>query len=118
MTQSSLFSFTELFSFMMGEEGKHTTRGRVVPPVDVAEVLNVFDKAVKEVDLGEIHFLLRKCNCELQIPQFLHLMEKQYFSTGYPSRVQHKRIVFQLAGDSNFHHDVLHINNPQLFTII
>ncbi|CAH1109897.1 unnamed protein product [Psylliodes chrysocephalus] len=55
MTQSSLFSFTELFSFMMCEEGKHRgTRGRVVPSVDVAEILRVFNKAVKEVELGSI----------------------------------------------------------------
>lgn len=52
MTQSSLFSFTELFSFMMGEEGKPTTRGRVVPSVEFVELLRVFNKAVKEVDLG------------------------------------------------------------------
>ncbi|KAH1026419.1 hypothetical protein HUJ05_000091 [Dendroctonus ponderosae] len=52
MTQSSLFSFTELFSFMMGEEGKHTSRGRLVPPVDVAEILRVFRKATNEVELG------------------------------------------------------------------
>lgn len=52
MTQSSLFSFTELFSFMMGEEGKHTNRGRLVPKVDVLEVLCVFNKAVREVELG------------------------------------------------------------------
>lgn len=52
MTQSSLFSFTELFSFMMGEEGKPTTRGRVVPPVEFMELLRVFNKAVKEVDFG------------------------------------------------------------------
>ena len=54
MTQSSLFSFTELFSFMMGEEGKPTTRGRIVPPVDLDELLRVFDKAVREV---EVRFL-------------------------------------------------------------
>lgn len=41
MTQSSLFSFTELFSFMMGEEGKPTTRGRIVPPVDFNELLRL-----------------------------------------------------------------------------
>lgn len=54
MTQSSLFSFTELFSFMMGEEGKPTTRGRVVPPVEFKELLRVFTKAVKEVELGNL----------------------------------------------------------------
>jgi Ankyrin repeats (3 copies) len=52
MTQSSLFSFTELFSFMMGEEGRPTTRGRIVPPVEISELLRVFNKAVKEVELG------------------------------------------------------------------
>ncbi|XP_026464179.1 protein fem-1 homolog CG6966 isoform X1 [Ctenocephalides felis] len=52
MTQSSLFSFTELFSFMMGEEGRPTTRGRVVPPVEYADLINVFKKAVKEVEFG------------------------------------------------------------------
>ncbi|KAL1509901.1 hypothetical protein ABEB36_004568 [Hypothenemus hampei] len=52
MTQSSLFSFTELFSFMMGEEGKHTSRGRLVPPADVYEILRVFKKAVKEINHG------------------------------------------------------------------
>ncbi|KAL3279533.1 hypothetical protein HHI36_017042 [Cryptolaemus montrouzieri] len=52
MIQSSLFSFTELFSFMMGEEGKQTSRGRLVPPVDVVEILRVFNKAVTEVKLG------------------------------------------------------------------
>lgn len=53
MTQSSLFSFAELFCFMMGEEGKHTTRGRLVPPVDAADILEVFNKAIKEIELGK-----------------------------------------------------------------
>ncbi|XP_022914639.1 protein fem-1 homolog CG6966 isoform X2 [Onthophagus taurus] len=52
MTQSSLFSFTELFSFMMGEEGKSTSRGRIVPPVDYNEILRVFYKAIMEVEQG------------------------------------------------------------------
>lgn len=46
MTQSSLFSFTELFSFMVGEEGRQTTRGRRVPPVKREDLLRVFGKAV------------------------------------------------------------------------
>lgn len=46
MTQSSLFSFTELFSFMVGEEGRQTTRGRRVPPVKREDLLKVFEKAV------------------------------------------------------------------------
>lgn len=52
MTQSSLFSFTELFSFMIGEEGRPATRGRVVPPVEFVELLRVFSKSVREVELG------------------------------------------------------------------
>ncbi|XP_044740769.1 protein fem-1 homolog CG6966 isoform X2 [Chrysoperla carnea] len=52
MTQSSLFSFTELFSFMMGEEGRPTTRGRVVPPIEFLELIRVFHKSVREVELG------------------------------------------------------------------
>jgi len=46
MTQSSLFSFTELFSFMMGEEGRQTARGRRVPPVERRDIMRVFQKAV------------------------------------------------------------------------
>lgn len=73
MTQSSLFSFTELFSFMMGEEGKHTTRGRLVPPVDVAEVLRVFNKAVKEVELGS-SMLERMPNMERDMTYLTRVM--------------------------------------------
>lgn len=46
MTQSSFFSFAELFSFMIGEEGRQTSRGRRVPPVDRQEILKIFLKAV------------------------------------------------------------------------
>lgn len=46
MTQSSLFSFTELFSFMIGEEGRQTGRGRRVPSVQREELIKVFEKAV------------------------------------------------------------------------
>ncbi|XP_046623622.1 protein fem-1 homolog CG6966 isoform X1 [Neodiprion virginianus] len=53
MTQSSLFSFTELFSFMIGEEGRPTSRGRRVPPVERNELVRVFNKAVFEVKLGK-----------------------------------------------------------------
>ncbi|KAJ8965076.1 hypothetical protein NQ314_004477 [Rhamnusium bicolor] len=73
MTQSSLFSFTELFSFMMGEEGKHTTRGRLVPPVDVAEILRVFNKAVKEVELGSL-MLERMPNMERDMTYLTRVM--------------------------------------------
>ena len=53
MTQSSLLSFAELFSFMLGEAGRPITRGRVVPPIETADMLLVFNKAVKEVELGQ-----------------------------------------------------------------
>uniref|UniRef100_A0A0A9Z3D9 Protein fem-1 CG6966 n=2 Tax=Lygus hesperus TaxID=30085 RepID=A0A0A9Z3D9_LYGHE len=52
MTQSSLFSFTELFSFMMGEEGRASGRGRRVPAVSFQDMLQVLEKAVKEVRAG------------------------------------------------------------------
>lgn len=51
MTQSSLFSFTELFSFMVGEEGRNTTRGRRVPPLKRKDLLKVFQKAVSSKTL-------------------------------------------------------------------
>lgn len=53
MTQSSLLSFAELFSFMLGEAGRPVTRGRVVPPINTDDMLLVFDKAVREVELGK-----------------------------------------------------------------
>ncbi|KAG7203560.1 hypothetical protein KM043_013607 [Ampulex compressa] len=53
MTQSSLFSFTELFSFMIGEEGRQTSRGRRIPPLQREELIRVFKKAVLEVKLGK-----------------------------------------------------------------
>ncbi|XP_014275622.1 protein fem-1 homolog CG6966 isoform X3 [Halyomorpha halys] len=52
MTQSSLFSFTELFSFMMGEEGRSSGRGRRVPSVSFDDMLSVLLKAVAEVRSG------------------------------------------------------------------
>jgi hypothetical protein len=53
MTQSSLLSFAELFSFMLGEAGRPITRGRVVPPIETLDMLLVFQKAVREVALGQ-----------------------------------------------------------------
>ncbi|XP_053595910.1 protein fem-1 homolog CG6966 isoform X1 [Microplitis demolitor] len=53
MTQSSLFSFIELFSFMVGEEGRQTPRGRRIPSVERHELMRVFKKAVLEVKLGK-----------------------------------------------------------------
>lgn len=52
MTQSSLFSFIELFSFMMGEQGRTSTRGRRVPPVTFMDLMTVFKKSVHEVEAG------------------------------------------------------------------
>lgn len=53
MTQSSFLSFAELFSFMLGEAGRPTTRGRVVPPIETVDMLMIFNKAVKEIELGK-----------------------------------------------------------------
>ncbi|KAL5274274.1 FEM1C family protein [Megaselia abdita] len=53
MTQSSFLSFAELFSFMLGEAGRPTTRGRVVPPIETVDMLMIFNKAVKEIELGQ-----------------------------------------------------------------
>lgn len=59
MTQSSLLSFAELFSFMLGEAGRPVTRGRVVPPIETDDMLLVFDKALQEVKQGqEMMFLM------------------------------------------------------------
>ncbi|XP_063229750.1 protein fem-1 homolog CG6966 isoform X2 [Bacillus rossius redtenbacheri] len=52
MTQSSLFSFSELFSFMMGEQGRTSSRGRRVPPVGYADLASVFRKSIAEVEGG------------------------------------------------------------------
>lgn len=57
MTQSSLLSFAELFSFMLGEAGRPITRGRVVPPIETTDMLLVFNRAVKEVALGQKMFV-------------------------------------------------------------
>lgn len=56
MTQSSLLSFAELFSFMLGEAGRPITRGRVVPPIQTKDILMIFGKAVRELELGQEMF--------------------------------------------------------------
>ncbi|KAH8342165.1 hypothetical protein KR074_002343 [Drosophila pseudoananassae] len=53
MTQSSLLSFAELFSFMLVEAGRLLPRGRVVPPIETEGMLTIFYKAVKEVERGQ-----------------------------------------------------------------
>nr|XP_040240626.2 protein fem-1 homolog CG6966 isoform X1 [Anopheles coluzzii]XP_040240627.2 protein fem-1 homolog CG6966 isoform X1 [Anopheles coluzzii]XP_040240628.2 protein fem-1 homolog CG6966 isoform X1 [Anopheles coluzzii] len=56
MTQSSLLSFAELFSYMLGEVGRPITRGRIVPPIETSDMLVVFKKSVREVQLGQQMF--------------------------------------------------------------
>jgi len=53
MTQSSLLSFAELFSFMLGEAGRPVTRGRIVPPIETKDMLLVFNNAINEVIKGQ-----------------------------------------------------------------
>ncbi|KFB51873.1 AGAP003839-PA-like protein [Anopheles sinensis] len=53
MTQSSLLSFAELFSYMLGEVGRPITRGRIVPPIETSDMLVVFKKSIREVQLGQ-----------------------------------------------------------------
>lgn len=54
MTQSSLFSFTELFCFMLEEQGRPLNHGCLVPPLDWRDVLSVFSKTVHELESGII----------------------------------------------------------------
>ena len=49
MTQSSFVSFAELFFFMMTESKNRT---RAVPIVDFCDIMKVFDKCLKEVEIG------------------------------------------------------------------
>lgn len=53
MTQSSLLSFAELFSFMMSESGP--TRGLRVPKICFEDLMTVFVKALREIEVGSIH---------------------------------------------------------------
>lgn len=53
MTQSSLLSFAELFSFMQIESGRPQSRGRIVPPIETKDMILVFKNSVKEVRLGQ-----------------------------------------------------------------
>lgn len=49
MTQSSLMSFTELFSFMLSDEGRLGSRGRLLPPVTAEDISGIYIKSVQEV---------------------------------------------------------------------
>ncbi|KAI9577582.1 protein fem-1 homolog CG6966 [Glossina fuscipes] len=53
MTQSSLLSFAELFSFMLMEAGRSLPRGRVVPQIEASDMLMIFNMAVLEVERGQ-----------------------------------------------------------------
>lgn len=52
MTQSSMLSFAELFSFMMSES---RSRRRHIPPVAFCDIMAVYQKAVKEISFGMQH---------------------------------------------------------------
>lgn len=62
MTQSSLLSFAELFSFMMSEGRSRGVSGNAVgsrpafsnPPVNFCDIMTVFEKAVGEVRQGQL----------------------------------------------------------------
>lgn len=41
------------FCEIVGEAGRPVTRGRIVPPIEACDMLTVFDKAIKEVELGQ-----------------------------------------------------------------
>lgn len=53
MTQSSLLSFAELFSFMQIESGRPQSRGRIVPPIETKDMILVLRSSIKEVRLGQ-----------------------------------------------------------------
>ncbi|XP_032514236.1 protein fem-1 homolog CG6966 isoform X1 [Danaus plexippus] len=52
LTQSSLYSFAELFSYMLAERTRPPLRGRIVPPVTFEDIDPVFVKALSEIHRG------------------------------------------------------------------
>ncbi|KAI5651337.1 ankyrin repeats (3 copies) domain-containing protein [Phthorimaea operculella] len=52
LTQSSLYSFAELFSYMLGERARPPLRGRIVPPVTFEDIDPVFTKTLSEINRG------------------------------------------------------------------
>lgn len=52
LTQSSLYSFAELFSYMLAERARPPLRGRIVPPVTFEDIEPVFSKALDEIHRG------------------------------------------------------------------
>nr|XP_053628741.1 protein fem-1 homolog C-like isoform X2 [Cherax quadricarinatus] len=61
MTQSSFVSFAELFSFMMSEA---KNRGRRVPVVNFCDMMRVFEKCLREVEVGmyQLSKIVNGCN--------------------------------------------------------
>ena len=68
MTQSSFLSFAELFSFMSSEG-----RTRKAHPIKICDVIEVYKKAVQEVDNG-IEFLMKEQKCERDHQNFNRLL--------------------------------------------
>ena len=68
MTQSSFLSFAELFSFMSSEN-----RSRKAHPIKICDVLEVYKKAVQEVESG-IEFLMKQARCERDHQNFNRLL--------------------------------------------
>ncbi|XP_073960593.1 protein fem-1 homolog CG6966 [Choristoneura fumiferana] len=62
LTQSSLYSFAELFAYMRAERARPPHRGRIVPPVTFEDIDPVFKKA-----LSEIHRGMELLQCKLQV---------------------------------------------------
>ncbi|CAD6202991.1 GSCOCG00012656001-RA-CDS [Cotesia congregata] len=81
MTQSSLFSFIELFSFMVGEEGRQTPRGRRIPSVERHELMRVFKKAVIRffyctfLNIEDFKDISSIFGCSLNVYFFLQVLE-------------------------------------------
>ncbi|XP_051175701.1 protein fem-1 homolog CG6966 isoform X2 [Leptopilina boulardi] len=106
MTQGSLFSFTELFSFMVGDDVKQTSRGQRVPPVEREELMRVFKKAVLEVKLGK-QMLDKMPACERDLSNLnrvlvitLHLACLLTRDTPKPDSAEHMelhRVLYELV---------------------
>ncbi|CAK1542064.1 unnamed protein product [Leptosia nina] len=72
LTQSSLYSFVELFSYMLAERARPPLRGRIVPPVTFEDIDPVFKKALSEVERG-VQLLDCKLNLDREVT--LHTMQ-------------------------------------------
>lgn len=80
MTQSSLFSFTELFSFMIGRQ---INTGRRVPQIQREELLRVFRKAVCFKNILDIRYLFANGNIQSILLQVLEVkLGKQMLDKG------------------------------------